>query len=174
MGTRSLTVFTEDDGTEIVVLYRQYDGYMEGHGIELAKFLAPFALTNGLPMGATGKLANGMGCLAAQVISHFKGDEAGQFYLYPAGTRDANEEFIYTVYMGADSRSGTTVPFIRVHDVYANSILFDGNAAALVHRVEAEPATDWKVCQVCGDEMKHWNHRTAHFAKHHAGVDPAL
>lgn len=31
MGTRSLTVM-KDTGNEIAVLYRQFDGYPEGHG----------------------------------------------------------------------------------------------------------------------------------------------
>ena len=39
MGTRSLTIFSEDGGFEIGVLYRQMDGYPEGHGMELAKLL---------------------------------------------------------------------------------------------------------------------------------------
>ena len=37
MGTRSLTTFKEDhNNEEIVVLYRQFDGYPEGHGIDLS------------------------------------------------------------------------------------------------------------------------------------------
>ena len=46
MGTRSLTyvfeTYKSDDGVEehvpLINLYRQYDGYMEGHGLELAEF----------------------------------------------------------------------------------------------------------------------------------------
>lgn len=96
MGTRSLTVFKESDGQEIVVLYRQFDGYPSGHGLELAEFLNGITIVNGIPGGAEGRMANGMGCLAAQVIAHFK-TEVGGFYLYPAGSRDHWEEFIYTV-----------------------------------------------------------------------------
>ena len=49
MGTRSLTTFIEtyterETGkkikNEVVTMYRQYDGYPTGHGIELAEFLA--------------------------------------------------------------------------------------------------------------------------------------
>ena len=40
MGTRSLTVFNNEmDNSEIVVLYRQYDGYPTGHGRDLLSFL---------------------------------------------------------------------------------------------------------------------------------------
>lgn len=106
MGTRSLTVFIEPEETwqgeyypakEIVVMYRQYDGYPTGHGVELAKFLAGMKMVNGMGAGDPEKIANGMGCLAAQVIAHFK-DGPGGIYLYTAGTRDAGEEYIYKVY----------------------------------------------------------------------------
>ncbi len=39
MGTRSLTILCGRDA-EIAVLYRQYDGYPEGHGRELAEILS--------------------------------------------------------------------------------------------------------------------------------------
>ena len=39
-----------------------------------------------------------MGCLAAQIVSHFKGDRAGDFYLYASGTRDVGEQYIYKIY----------------------------------------------------------------------------
>lgn len=97
MGTRSLTVLQGNDGKEIAVLYRQMDGYPSGHGAELAKYLKPFTVVNGFGSGAKcGKVANGMSCLAAQLVAKFK-QEVGHFYLYPAGTRDCGEEYIYTV-----------------------------------------------------------------------------
>jgi hypothetical protein len=95
MGTRSLTVI-KDEKQEIAVLYRQYDGYPSGHGLELADFLKPFTVVNGLSGNKT-NIANGMPCLAAQIIAHFK-SEPGQFYLHAAGSRDLGEEYIYTVY----------------------------------------------------------------------------
>lgn len=175
MGTRSLTVFVEEDGTEIVVMYRQFDGYLEGMGKDLAEFLDGIKLVNGIPMGTTKRLANGMGCLAAQAIADFK-TEVGNVYLYPAGTRDCGEEFIYTVYPQADGRGGDdVVPFIRAQEAYSSSnIIFEGTANALLQQLSAPVALDWHVCQVCGDDMKHWNHRTNHFAKHHPGVDAAV
>ena len=98
MGTRCLTVMydTGEDKKEIAVLYRQMDGYPEGHGAELAEFLDGFKIVNGIS-NERDKLANGGGCLAAQIIAHFK-DSVGQFYLYPAGTRDCWEEYIYHDY----------------------------------------------------------------------------
>ena len=70
MGTRSLTyVYTETykrtKPKPIVCMYRQYDGYLSGHGLELAEFLEPITLVNGLGQNKQ-RVANGMGCLAAQ------------------------------------------------------------------------------------------------------------
>jgi hypothetical protein len=102
MGTRCLTVIVEETGAEIAVLYRQFDGYPSGHGEELAKFLGGFKIVNGFSSGAeVGKVANGMGCLAAQLVAHFK-KSVGGIYLHSAGTRDAGEEFIYFVRVGPD------------------------------------------------------------------------
>jgi hypothetical protein len=97
MGTRSLT-FVYDDTRRVVCMYRQFDGYPSGHGRELATFLAGFdAVVNGLRVGETRKVANGMGCLAAQLVSNFK-VSAGGFYLYPTNTSDVGEEYEYHVY----------------------------------------------------------------------------
>ncbi len=98
MGTRCLTIVEEVGGVEICVLYRQYDGYPTGHGAELKSFLEGMQLVNGLGLGDQNRMANGMDCLAAQLIAYLK-TEPGGFYLYPAGTRDCGEEYIYTVYL---------------------------------------------------------------------------
>lgn len=97
MGTRSLT-FVYDGDSRVVCMYRQYDGYPSGHGAELADFLCEFdAVVNGLRVGETRKVANGMGCLAAQLVANFKA-EAGGFYLYPTNTNDAGQDYEYHVY----------------------------------------------------------------------------
>jgi hypothetical protein len=98
MGTRCLTVFHyEKSDEEIAVLYRQMDGYPDGHGKELAEFLTGGVMVNGIPCGGdTSKMFNGMECLAAQVVAHFK-EGVGMFYLMPAGARDVWEDFIYHV-----------------------------------------------------------------------------
>lgn len=97
MGTRALT-FVYDEGKPVACLYRQFDGYMSGHGRDLAKFLSSFqAITNGIAAGEKRKTANGMGCLAAQMIANFK-TEVGGFYLYPTNTKDAGQDYTYHVY----------------------------------------------------------------------------
>jgi hypothetical protein len=90
MGTRSLTTFIQTYKSEktgqrktnkIVAMYRQYDGYPEGHGLELCKYLAGGDLVNGIGLGKNERMIfNGMGCLAASVVSHFK-DGPGNIYL---------------------------------------------------------------------------------------------
>ena len=97
MGTRSLT-FVYDGDKPVINMYRQFDGYMSGHGAELARFLLSFdAVVNGLPVGDTRKMANGMGCLAAQMIANFK-TEVGYFYLYPVDAKDCGQEYEYHIF----------------------------------------------------------------------------
>lgn len=105
MGTRSLTIIKADEWgevEEIAVLYRQFDGYFDGHGMELAEFLSGIKVVNGLSSYGDKSVANGATCLAARLISHFKGDDPGGFYLYPAGARNKGEEYVYTVTAGHD------------------------------------------------------------------------
>lgn len=96
MGTRSLT-FVYDGQEPIINMYRQYDGYPTGHGAELAEFLSPFTLVNGLGINEDRKVANGMGCLAAQLVANFK-DGAGGFYLYPTSAVDCGQDYEYHIY----------------------------------------------------------------------------
>lgn len=78
MGTRSLITFVDEDEA-ILTIYRQYDGYLEGRGLELAEFLKDIMVVNGYGADAKGGMhANGMGCLAAQWLAsekhnHFEG-----------------------------------------------------------------------------------------------------
>lgn len=97
MGTRSLTI-VKDQGEVVLNMYRQMDGYPTGHGQELADFLKPFQVVNGIGMTPEGKkLANGLGCLAGQIVAHFK-ESVGGFYLYPTKAKNVGEEFTYIVY----------------------------------------------------------------------------
>ena len=97
MGTRSLT-FVYDGDEPMINMYRQFDGYPSGHGSELATFLNSFdAIVNGISVGDNRKIANGMGCLAAQLIANFKID-AGGFYIYPVTAKDCGQDYEYHVY----------------------------------------------------------------------------
>lgn len=96
MGTRSLT-YIYDGRSRVLCMYRQYDGYPTGHGAELADFLMPFKIVNGLGAQDNQKIANGMGCLAAQLVGHFK-ICAGNIYLMPTSKKlDAWQEYEYHI-----------------------------------------------------------------------------
>ena len=84
MGTRSLTFTYSDDGEKIICLYRQFDGYPEGHGKELAEIL-------------TTTESNGMECLSASIVAKLK-TEPLNIYLYPITTEDAWQEYEYHVH----------------------------------------------------------------------------
>lgn len=102
MGTRCLTHIKEG-GTTLVTVYRQFDGYPDGHGLELAKFLSEITLVNGINPGKGAKLVNGAPDLAAQFVTVFKtaiGDDmAGGVYIEAPDTFDVGEEFTYTVHV---------------------------------------------------------------------------
>lgn len=96
MGTRCMTIVKDRNDKDLVVLYRQFDGYLDGHGSDLKEHFQGFTIGNGLPAGDCSHFANGMNCLAAQVVAAFKAD-AGGFYLYPADTRGCGEEYVYEI-----------------------------------------------------------------------------
>jgi hypothetical protein len=98
MGTRSLT-YVYDGETPIMCMYRQYDGYLSGHGQELANFLNELTLGNSIPdSGDLYTYANGMGDLAAQMIVWFKKTPGG-FYIHPIDfNQECCQEYEYHVY----------------------------------------------------------------------------
>lgn len=87
MDKPSVTVFKDEHGIQIAAMYRRDDGHLEVHGLELATFLK--GITIGHPPNPPGKqrLADGMGCLAAQVVAHFKTGYGG-IYLLPEHASD--------------------------------------------------------------------------------------
>jgi len=96
MGTRSLTFVYDEGNRPLLNLYRQFDGYPSGHGVDLANFLNGLRLVNGYGIDKSG-IANGMGCLAAQLVAQFK-DGVGQFYIRSIDDTDLGQDFEYHVY----------------------------------------------------------------------------
>jgi hypothetical protein len=97
MGTRALTFVYDADNQPFLNLYRQYDGYIEGgHGSELAEFLAGKKLVNGYGKESN-DLANGMGCLAASLVAHFK-ETVGGFYIHSVSETQCGQDYEYHVY----------------------------------------------------------------------------
>lgn len=115
MGTRSLVVIKDDawtdknnkkhEGAELVTMYRQYDGYPTGMGNDILNFFTTdkegnesvLRRVNGISRDDAERSANGMGCLAAQLIARLK-DSVGNLYIFPPKSRDCGEEYIYTLY----------------------------------------------------------------------------
>jgi len=99
MGTRSLTYVYDDSENPIICMYRQFDGYPSGHGVELSEFLTQMKVGNGISGSPElFSFANGMGCLAAQMIVHFKKSPGG-FYIFAIESHmDCWQEYEYHVY----------------------------------------------------------------------------
>ena len=135
MGTPALTIFKDEKGQEIAVMYTHNDGYLQGYGKKLVEFLQGMKLTNGIPFVAPGeKFANGMNCLAAQVIAKFK-DRVGDVYLWPVGKRDIGEDYIYEV----SGKEGEEVHVIaiKLHGD-KSGILFSGKASEVLPQISTK------------------------------------
>lgn len=143
MGTRSLTTFIEKwkdektnkvKQTKIVTMYRQYDGYPEGHGLELATFLTRGKMVNGIPYGEDGIFFNGMGCLAAQCVADFK-QGAGGIYLHRGGTINCWEQYRYEVILDEEKPKEL---LLRCYDIYAKKWIFEGSPKDFITKIEKE------------------------------------
>ena len=131
MGTRSNTIIYDDD-VQILNLYRQHDGYLSGHGIELLEFLEPMTIVNGFSIGEPNQ-ANGAGCLAAQMIAHFKVGVGG-FYIMPPTFMTYENDYTYTIKVGRQLGGGNIS--ITVH-AYEDQI-FEGSIQSFKEFVAEE------------------------------------
>tara|TARA_R100000231_G_scaffold101134_1_gene75337 strand:- start:140 stop:571 length:432 start_codon:yes stop_codon:yes gene_type:complete len=78
-------------------IYKHYDGYPEALGVTLASYLKGYEIRNGIPNDYQGPLANGIGCLAAQLVSYIK-DEPGDVYLQLPQNKDW-ESYVYYIWI---------------------------------------------------------------------------
>ena len=142
MGTRALT-FVYQGETPIINMYRQFDGYPMGHGQELATFLIGGSMVNGLTT-SDAPVFNGMGCLAAQMIAHFK-QTPGGFYIHPVTDTECGQDYEYHVYQSTEVMpfgAGESPLRVRVTDrgfnmfgltmSDKNEALFDGTVEEFV------------------------------------------
>ena len=138
MSTRSLVRFARrEEGVSFsehpkkveVQVYKHYDGYPSGHPVELAEFLKEFKIVNGLPYGNDSKMANGLGCLAAQYIAAFK-MKAGDIYVESPDTeRDWIE---YITYVWGDDGKGIWMSIFDIED----GCIFVGKPQELIDKYE--------------------------------------
>jgi len=143
MGTRALTTFiqtwTDNEKQKkktekIVTVYRHYDGYPKGHGLELAEFLLSGKMVNGVGLGDQ-RVFNGFNCLIAQFIKDFK-DGAGGIYVYRGGDKDMWEDYHYHVIYDDDTKKLT----MKCIDV-PKKVLFDGDPADFIKKYKTEEVT---------------------------------
>jgi hypothetical protein len=97
MGTRSVTKIHDGgkDAPVLVAIYQQFDGYFDGVGENLQDFLKEMVIVNGIGLNTPKKAANGMGCLAAQVIHFLKKDIGGTYIT----STDDEQEYNYDIYL---------------------------------------------------------------------------
>lgn len=129
MGTRSNTLVIDTGYKPEVIfvnMYRQMDGYPSGHGKDLAEFLMPFTMVNGMGLRDTRKIANGVGCLAAQIVAHFK-TGPGHIYLDTPTKKACGNDYTYIV------RANTFEPgeAIQIEVLEWGKRVFVGGVAAL-------------------------------------------
>jgi hypothetical protein len=97
----SITYVHESDRRSpvLVRMLRHSDGGLSAHGKELKDFLSGITLVNGLSVNQRA-VANGMDCLAAQIVAHFKGvtNNAGGIYLTLPTMSAEGADFSYRVF----------------------------------------------------------------------------
>jgi len=80
-------------------------------------------------------MANGMGCLAAQIVAHFK-NSVGQFYIHSVESTDCGQDYEYHVYQKDKELRvrvmdrGCNLFGLTMSDT--NQGIFDGTVAELV------------------------------------------
>ena len=138
MSTRSLVRFaTREEGVSFsehperveVQVYKHYDGYPQGHPLDIAKWLIDFKIVNGLG-GHDIKVANGLGCLAAQYVAGFKMG-AGDMYIENPDTQHGDIEYI--TYVWGDYGKGI---WMSIFDTYEKKCIFVGKPQQLIDKYE--------------------------------------
>ena len=139
MSTRSLVRFaTREEGVSFsehperveVQVYKHYDGYPEGHPVNLARFLNKFEIVNGVPFEDDSRVANGLGCLAAQYIAAFK-MKPGDLYVENPDTEHGDIEYITYVW-GIENKD----IWMSVFDVYEDKCIFVGKPEQLIDKYD--------------------------------------
>ena len=138
MSTRSLVRFAKrEEGVSFsehpeqveVQVYKHYDGYPSGHPTALAEFLKDFKIVNGLGQD-THKVANGLGCLAAQYVAAFK-MAPGDLYIENADTE--HDWIEYITYIWGDYGKGIWISIFENHE---DKCIFVGKPQQLIDKYD--------------------------------------
>ena len=104
--------FNEHPEEVYAQIYHHYDSYPDHLGVGIAKYLSDIRVVNGLGSHKGAVLANGMGCLAAQVLTYLKlgrhydleKDEiqSGNVYLDAPNEKRGDIEYCYYIWATED------------------------------------------------------------------------
>ena len=143
MATRSLVRFAKREvGVSFsehpekieVQVYKHYDGYPEGHPLDLAKFLNRFRIVNGLTNNSN-EVANGLDCLAAQYIAAFK---QGPGDLYVESPGDEHMDIEYITYVWGDYNKGIWMSIFKVGYEKEDNCIFVGKPLELIDKYDED------------------------------------
>lgn len=113
---------------KLLLMYRQFDGYPEGHPLETAEWLAGGKVVNGLRMDEKGLMFNGGGCLAAQLVAKYK-TEAGGTYIHPMSHRGKCwEDYLYDIIIKEDS----SIEFVCYENGKRPKVIYRGTPKGFV------------------------------------------
>ena len=117
-------------------IYHHWDGYPERLGCNLAEFLCDFRVVNGLPLNYFEdiKVANGMGCLSAQLVAGLK-EEPGQVYIDYPGQDRFDIEYIYYIW-GTEDKDIWMSIFTGPHNMEDNKCIFVGTPQKLIEKYQ--------------------------------------
>lgn len=110
-------------------IYHHYDGYPEGLGVELAEYLDGFKVVNGYGQ-KTSKVANGISCLSASVLSYLK-DGPGNVYLDHPDTERTDLDYVYYVWATENKDI-----YISIFQYYNDECIFVGEPRTLIEKYE--------------------------------------
>lgn len=114
------------------VLYKHWDGYINMFGINLLKYLSNINIFNNTNnfnnVNKNINVANGVGCLFAQIIAHYK-ITPGDFYI-TAPVDDDYMDFKY--YIDVDEYNKEIGIKIKI----ANKVVYNGNIYDAINFIE--------------------------------------
>lgn len=146
MGTIASVRFKyEGDNPILVNVRHHYDGYIEGVGHDLAKFLLSKKIVNGITdFDDMNAIANGFDCLIAQYISNVK-KGPGKVYIWP---QDFKGDYNYdVVYNGCKNE-------IYIKVTHYDKVLFEGSPKELLeYKEESNEDKDIKQTKNKKDRM---------------------
>ena len=148
MGTRSTILFInnyEDGETPLAKIYQQYDGYLEGVGMQLCSYILGKKIVNGYTTEQqNGLYANGFDDLVTMFIADHKHGIGNLHLITPTTDRSTNEfcdynyEVIYeyTLDLVPDGIPANALITIRVFNWDENEPFFVGSPLDLMQYIK--------------------------------------